>query len=103
MTDLQNQRSSESRLTIILNVRGRVSDPGHCLGQFERRNLVSPPTINFLDSKLTRVMHEGAMTGAQFKIRIDGTSRSYRDQRDIAMQSAGGVVFACACALVTLG
>jgi hypothetical protein len=28
------------------------------------------------------------MTGAQFEIRIDGTPRSYRDQKDIAMQSA---------------
>jgi hypothetical protein len=27
------------------------------------------------------------MTGAQFEIRIDGTPRSYRDQKVIAMQS----------------
>jgi hypothetical protein len=28
------------------------------------------------------------MTGAQFEIRIDGAPRSYRDRKDIAMQSA---------------
>jgi hypothetical protein len=28
------------------------------------------------------------MTGAQFEIRIDSTSRSYRDRGDISMQSA---------------
>jgi hypothetical protein len=58
------------------------------MDQFERRNLVSPPTINFLDARLTRVMHEGAMTGAQFEIRIDGTPRSYRDRKDYAVEAA---------------
>jgi hypothetical protein len=28
------------------------------------------------------------MTGAQFEIRIDGTPRSYRDRRDMALQAA---------------
>jgi hypothetical protein len=33
-------------------------------------------------------MYEGAMTGAQFEIRIDGTPRSYRDRKDYAMEAA---------------
>ena len=28
------------------------------------------------------------MTGAQFEIRIDGTPRSYRDRKDLALQGA---------------
>jgi hypothetical protein len=28
------------------------------------------------------------MTGAQYKIRIDGTPRSYRDRKDYAMEAA---------------
>jgi hypothetical protein len=28
------------------------------------------------------------MTGAQFEIRIDGTSRTYRDRKDYAMEAA---------------
>jgi hypothetical protein len=28
------------------------------------------------------------MTGAQFEIRIDGTPRSYRDRKDLAMEAA---------------
>jgi hypothetical protein len=28
------------------------------------------------------------MTGAQFEIRIDGTSRRYRDRKDYAMEAA---------------
>ena len=33
-------------------------------------------------------MYEGAMTGAQFEIRIDGTPRSYRDRKHYAMEAA---------------
>jgi hypothetical protein len=29
------------------------------------------------------------MTGAQFEIRIDGTTRSYRDRKDYAMEPRG--------------
>src|SRR3954468_9291492 len=58
MTDLSIVERFAGRL---LNVRGRVNSDSELvpyrLDQFERRNWVSPRTINFLDARLTRVMY----------------------------------------------
>jgi hypothetical protein len=77
----------------LLNVWGRVT---------RSRRLVSPPSgpiraqelgfaahDQFFRSKThSRDVYEGAMTGAQFEIRIDGTPRSYRDRKDYALEAA---------------
>ena len=47
----------------------------------------SPPDDQLLKTH-SRDVCEGAMTGAQYEIRIDGTPRTYRDRRDSAMEAA---------------